>query len=353
MSNLYYIYVHETTSGEVFYVGKGTGDRAWRKGRDLNWNLFVDKHLNNQYNVRIVLDKLTEDEALIEEEKLMSKYGDQLINRQNMSRSLDMVKLHTRNEIEAKLKEAELNAELANDLDIKADFFLDALKYHKQFSNMIIEKGLVGKLLAERPLGNIRLLDKTIRALIAANRKEQANAIFNQYFLDYPHDKELSQVASILKVIERGSVKLTAQADFLPPDPLPVGWQYAKERNEQVLRLDHKIYETDKSVKYNLNELREIVDKDLSAAMLYVKQWIVQDEKVRRKDPLDNALWLYSEACKIASKQKNLLEECLFQQRLTNLLKGRNKHYEKNLITLRKLAAKLEKQNSTSKSPHP
>lgn len=66
-----------------------------------------------------------------------------------------------------------------------------------------------------------------------------------------------------------------------------------------------------------------MLDQDMSAAMLYVKKWIVQDERIRRKDPLDNALWLYSEARKIAKKQMNLLEECLFQQRLTNLLKGR------------------------------
>ena len=41
------------------------------------------------------------------------------------------------------------------------------------------------------------------------------------------------------------------------------------------------------------------MDQDMSAAMLYVKKWIVQDERVRRKDPLDNALWLYLEARKM------------------------------------------------------
>ncbi len=208
----------------------------------------------------------------------------------------------------------------------------------------MFENGLLAELLALRPLGSIQLLDKAVRALVAADRQEQAKIIFEQYFVDYPHEKELTKVDLIAKVIERGTVRITEQQDFVPPQPLPIGWQYAKERNEQVLRLDHKMCETDKSENYDLDVLKNLMDKDLSAAMLYVKMWIVQDERVRRKDPLDNALWLYSEARKIASKQKNLLEECLFQQRLTNLLKGRNKHYEKNLITLRKLAAKLSKQ---------
>lgn len=346
MAKQYYVYVHETLLGEVFYVGKGIGDRAWRKGRDLNWNLYVENHLDNQYNVRIVLDSLSEKQALDEEERLMSKYGDLLINRQNMSRSLNMNAFNTRNEIEAKLRKVELNAELASDPSNKADLFIEALKYHKQFANTIIENGLQGKLLAERPLGNIQLLDKAVRALIAAKHKEQAQAVFEQYFLDYPQDKELKKATSIAKVIERGIVKLTEQQDFVPPDLLPLGWQYAKERNEQVLRLDHKMYETDKSAQYDLSVLKSMIDQDLSDAMLYVKKWIVKDEKVRRKDPLDNELWLYSEACKVASKEKNLLEECLLQQRYTNLLKGRSKHYEKNLIKLRKLAAKLAKQES-------
>lgn len=345
MSNHYYVYVHETLSGEVFYVGKGSGDRAWSKVRDLNWNLYVDKHLNNQYNVRIVLDNLSENQAFAKEEEFIERYGDQLINRQNTSRSLNIEALNTRNQIDAERKKAQLNAELANDPDEKSDLFIEALIHHKKSANTIFENGLFGKLLAERPLGDISLLDKTVRSLIAANRKKQAQVIFDQYFLDYPQDKELKKVASIEKVIERGTVKLTEQQDFVPPEPLPVGWQYAKERNEQVLRLDHKLYETDKSTRYDLAVLKGLVDQDLSAALLYVKQWIVQDERVKRKDPLDNALWLYSEARKITNKQKNYLEGCLFQQRFTSALKGRNNHYEKNVVMLRKLATKLAKQN--------
>ncbi|MFL9509620.1 cytoplasmic protein [Acinetobacter baumannii] len=349
MTNKYYVYVHETLSGNVFYVGKGSGDRAWRKGRDLNWGLYVDKYLNNQYNIRIVLDNLSETQALDEEEKLLSKYGDQLVNRQNMNRSLNIKALNIRNEIEAKLRKVELDAELANDINEKANLFLEALKNHKLFANTIIENGLLAELLALRPLGNVQLLERTVRALVAANRKEQAQIIFDQYLKDYPHEKELTKVAIINKVIDKGTVKLTEQEDFVPPDPLPKGWQYAKERNEQVLRLDHKMYGQTKLDSYDLNVLKSLIEQDLSIAMEYVKNWIVQDERVKRKDPLDNALWLYSEARKIANKQKNLLEECLFQQRFTNLLKGRNKHYEKNLIILRKLAAKLSKQNMVKK----
>lgn len=346
MSNDFYVYVHETKNGDVFYVGKGSGDRAWRKGRDLNWNTYVEEHLNNEYNVRIVLEDLSEQRALEEEEVLMAKYGDQLVNRINMSRTLNMPALNHRNEIDAKRKKVELDAELSSDLNQKADLFIEAMKFQKLSASTIFENGLVGKLLAARPIGDIQLLDKTVRSLIAADRKEQAQDIFDQYFIDFPQDKSLTKVPLIAKVIERGTVKLPEQQDFVAPDPLPEGWQYSKERHEQVLRLDHKFYETDKTLKYDIVVLEKLIETDLQAAMLYVKQWIVRDEKVGRKNPLDNELWLYSMAKKIANKQKNLLEECLFQNRYTSLLKGRSKHYDKNLIILRKLSAKYANKNA-------
>ena len=110
--------------------------------------------------------------------RLISKYGDLLVNRQNMSRSLNMSALNTRNEIEAKLRQVELNAELAIDPSKKSDLFIEALKYHKQFANTIIENGLIGKLLAKHPLGNIRLLDKAIRSLIAAKTERKSSNRF-------------------------------------------------------------------------------------------------------------------------------------------------------------------------------
>lgn len=69
-----------------------------------------------------------------------------------------------------------------------------------------------------------------------------------------------------------------------------------------ILHLGHKVYETDTSENYDLDLLNSLMDQDMSAAILYMKECIVQDERVRRKDPVDNALWLYSEARKIVCK---------------------------------------------------
>ena len=53
----FYVYVHKKkTNGEVFYVGKGSGKRAWSAfGRNSMWKRTADKY---GWLVEIVQDKL-------------------------------------------------------------------------------------------------------------------------------------------------------------------------------------------------------------------------------------------------------------------------------------------------------
>lgn len=70
--NKFYVYLHSNAdTGEVFYVGKGKGPRAWSKQRNNLWKT-VTKHCN--YSVVIVKDGLEEDEALQMEAQLISEY---------------------------------------------------------------------------------------------------------------------------------------------------------------------------------------------------------------------------------------------------------------------------------------
>jgi hypothetical protein len=81
----YYVYTHSDISGKVFYVGKGTGDRAWRNNRTKEWKDKINL-LSNEYYVEIVYDELTEEEALDAEALLIELYGfDNLINKKRES----------------------------------------------------------------------------------------------------------------------------------------------------------------------------------------------------------------------------------------------------------------------------
>ena len=72
----YYVYVHkDCASGEVFYVGKGHGQRAWNtKSRNSKWESKV-KLLSDGWQVEIVQDDLSENEAFDLEISLIEKYG--------------------------------------------------------------------------------------------------------------------------------------------------------------------------------------------------------------------------------------------------------------------------------------
>ena len=58
----FYVYIHrKKTDNSVFYVGKGSGKRAYHKsGRNSRWNNIVNKH---GYSVEILFDELDEETA--------------------------------------------------------------------------------------------------------------------------------------------------------------------------------------------------------------------------------------------------------------------------------------------------
>lgn len=62
--NKFYVYVHRRLSdNKPFYVGKGSGKRAWQftgKSRNSYWHRVVNKH---GVSVEIVFDNLTEEES--------------------------------------------------------------------------------------------------------------------------------------------------------------------------------------------------------------------------------------------------------------------------------------------------
>lgn len=70
----HYVYIHrKSTTGEVFYVGKGYGKRAWKKStRSEWWKRIEAKHGRT---VEILKDDLTEDEAFALEKETILRYG--------------------------------------------------------------------------------------------------------------------------------------------------------------------------------------------------------------------------------------------------------------------------------------
>lgn len=74
-----YVYLHRNSSGEVFYVGKGTNWRAWTtKKRGADW----DAASSCGYSVEIYRDGMTCECALTLEKIIIGMYGiDNLVNK--------------------------------------------------------------------------------------------------------------------------------------------------------------------------------------------------------------------------------------------------------------------------------
>jgi tetratricopeptide (TPR) repeat protein len=83
-SGRFYVYVHKGLDGIVFYVDKGTGNRAYSKDRQPEWYYYVEKILKNQYDVEIVRDGISEEDAERIEDALLAKYAETVINLQTM-----------------------------------------------------------------------------------------------------------------------------------------------------------------------------------------------------------------------------------------------------------------------------
>lgn len=79
----YYVYIHANPSGDVFYVGKGSGRRAYSfRDRSWVWREAFERH--DGILIRILKRFSNEVDAFAEEQKLISQYiseGAALVNQ--------------------------------------------------------------------------------------------------------------------------------------------------------------------------------------------------------------------------------------------------------------------------------
>ena len=82
----YYVYTHSDLKGNVFYVGKGKGRRAWEKRSGKAWE--------NNYIVEVLFDNLSEREAFDCEAILIDSFGiENLANKKKESASKEAYSL--------------------------------------------------------------------------------------------------------------------------------------------------------------------------------------------------------------------------------------------------------------------
>lgn len=199
-----YVYAHLDEHGTLFYVGKGTGRRAWMDDRHPLWHRYVEKHLNGKYSVLILEDDLTSDEAEQIESIWIAQESETLVNWINMSRPTDFkasARYHElRNANLALLAEAK--GEEKTDPEGAVSLYQQALRRLADYAPIQPDLGLVGKLidedLAEYGLrGELQILDRLTLCLVRLGRGNEARAVMTSYFAAYRRDVQLSGAQKI------------------------------------------------------------------------------------------------------------------------------------------------------------
>lgn len=205
-----YVYAHLDSAGKFFYVGKGDGRRAWSKDRHPLWRRYVEKHLGDRYQVRILQDNLSTDEAEEVEADWIAQCSEGLVNWQNMGRPTDLQALdqfhNLRNANRALIQQAKTIEK--GDLAEAVRMYLQAVEAIRAYAFIDYEKGLVGQLLREEAdefgrSGEIEALDRLSICLIKLGRVAEAANHANSYFELYRLDTNLSSSQRIAKRIRK------------------------------------------------------------------------------------------------------------------------------------------------------
>ena len=201
----YYVYLHKAPDGKIFYVGKGTGKRAWSKDRHLAWNKFVSERLHGAYSVEIYRDGLTEADAELLEDDLIADLGEQLVNWINPGRQFDYDAITKFHELRDKNRQfvQETKPFEKTDVALAVARYREALNNLDEYEAIETERGLVAELSVGPDWGYPYILDRLTLSLIKLGKNNEAIKEAETYFSKYPSARDMNVGKKILKRLQK------------------------------------------------------------------------------------------------------------------------------------------------------
>ncbi len=201
----HYVYAH-LYKGEPFYIGKGQYKRAWSDKRNPYWNFYTQNMLDGPYEVLIMKDGLTENEAERLEAEIMAKFSGKLLNIIDMARSVDLNLIEKQIQITNKRKILfEAGKEIENaDGKTAVKKYLLAIEQEKKLLKIDVETGLMSEVINKRNevlghSGYIELINRLTICLKKMGLLDDAKTYSIDYFKTFRYDLTLSAAQSVLK----------------------------------------------------------------------------------------------------------------------------------------------------------
>jgi hypothetical protein len=192
-----YVYGHYDPRGSLFYVGKGTGRRAWTMDRHYLWQRYVSKNLAGKFEVRIFADGMTDRAAEELEWQLMAQHGDALVNWANLGRGCDLESSRRVNALRDanRILIEQTRALEKTDPESAVRNYTTAIDKTAEYAFTNCEPGLVGQLLREECAefgshGEPIAIERLTMCLLKLGRVAEAAIASDEYFLRYRRDLE-------------------------------------------------------------------------------------------------------------------------------------------------------------------
>lgn len=205
----FYVYIHRDSDGNAFYVGKGTGRRAWSTERHSVWHKYTAERLEGRYTVEIHREDLTEPEAEALEDKLIAEFGEQLVNWINPRRQFDYEAINDyhrlRNENKQYIEYA--RGLEASNLAGAIECYRTAMQVMRTYEAMTLERGLVAELRAGPKSGDPDILNRLTLCLQKLGRHAEVVAEADRYFAEFPAALWLSIAEKIGSRVKKSRIK--------------------------------------------------------------------------------------------------------------------------------------------------